>query len=84
MFYHLIVCRSLTHAQKTASALEKAGIPGRVLRTPKGVSEEGCSHSVRVLQRDFPRALERLKEVGLMPKRVFVTVEEGKYQEVFL
>lgn len=45
MVYYLIVCRSLTYAQRTASALERAGITAHILRSPKMISGEGCSHS---------------------------------------
>lgn len=84
MLYNLIVCRSLTYAQKTSSALERVGIPTRILRSPKAISEEGCSHSVRILQRDLPRALEQLNTQELTPKRIFVTAGDGNYQEVVL
>ena len=42
MVYYLIVCRSLTYAQRTASALERAGITAHILRSPKMISGEGC------------------------------------------
>lgn len=35
MLYYLIVCRSLTYAQRTASALERAGITAHIMRSPK-------------------------------------------------
>ena len=38
MVYYLIVCRSLTYAQRTASALERAGITAHILRSPKMIS----------------------------------------------
>ena len=52
MVYYLIVCRSLTYAQRTASALERAGITAHILRSPKMISGEGCSHSVKVSERN--------------------------------
>ena len=48
MLYYLIVCRSLTYAQRTAAALERAGISARILRSPKSIAGEGCSHSVKI------------------------------------
>ena len=53
MVYYLIVCRSLTYAQRTASALERAGITAHILRSPKMISGEGCSHSVKVSERNL-------------------------------
>lgn len=51
MLYYLIVCRSLTYAQRTAAALERAGITAHILRSPKSIAGEGCSHSVKLSQR---------------------------------
>ncbi len=84
MLYYLIVCRSLTSAQRTAAALERAGITARILRSPKSVAGEGCSHSVKISQRRLPDALRVLERAGLSPKRVFITAGEGSYQEVEL
>ena len=83
MLYYLIV-RSLTYAQRTAAALERAGITARVIRSPKSISGEGCSHSVKISQRNLPDALRVLQRVGLTPKRVYITAGDGSYQEVAL
>ena len=45
MIYYLIVCRSLTYAQRTAAVLERAGITARILRAPKSIAGEGCSYA---------------------------------------
>lgn len=84
MFYYLIICRSLTYAQRTASVLERAGITGRILRAPKSIAGEGCSHAVRVSQRSLPEALKILARAELTPKHVFITAGDGSYQEVEL
>ncbi len=84
MLYYLIVCRSLTYAQRTASALERAGITARVMRSPKSISGEGCSHSVKISQRALPDSLVVLQRVGLSPRRIYVSVGNGSYQEVEL
>ena len=84
MVYYLIVCRSLTYAQRTASALERAGITAHILRSPKMISGEGCSHSVKISQRSLPDALRVLQRAELSPKRIFITAGDGSYQEVEL
>ena len=84
MLYYLIVCRSLTYAQRTAAALERAGITAHLLRSPKSISGEGCSHSVKVSQRNLAEALTVLHRVGLDPKRVFIIEGDGSYKEVQL
>ena len=68
MLYYLIVCRSLTYAQRTAAALERAGISAYIMRSPKSIAGEGCSHSVKIAQRHLTQALQILNRAGLSPK----------------
>ena len=82
MVYYLIVCRSLPYAQRTARVLERAGISGYIMRAPKLISGEGCSHCVKVAERWLAPALKVLNREGLGPKRVFLQNEEGSYSEV--
>jgi len=84
MVYYLIICRSLTYAQRTALVLEQAGITGRVLRSPKSVAGEGCSHAVKISERSLSPALTVLAREGLSPRRVFVATAGGTYSEVAL
>ena len=84
MLYYLFQCRSLTYAQRTAAALERAGITAQLLRSPRSIAGEGCSHSVKVSQRNLPDALKVLHRVGLEPKRIYITQGDGSYREVLL
>ena len=84
MLYYLIVCRSLTYAQRTAAALERAGITAHILRSPQSSAGEGCSHSVKLSQRRLAAALRVLHRVGLEPRRIFITAGDGSYREVEL
>jgi len=74
----------LTYAQRTASLLERAGISAYIMRSPKSVDEEGCSHAVRIKERNVAQALKILAREGLSPKRVFILSGDGDYREVFL
>jgi len=84
MVYYLIICRSLTYAQRTAAALERAGITAHILRSPKVVDQEGCSNAVKVSERNLANALMVLGRVGLTPKRVYIIASDGSYKEVLL
>ena len=84
MVYYLIVCRSQTYAQRTAAALERAGITARILRSPKLIDQKGCSHSVKVSERNLTAALVVLNRAELTPKRIFLQTGEGDYREVGL
>ena len=82
MFYYLIICRSLTFAQRTAAVLDKIGIPAAIQRVPRAISTEGCSHAVKIPQRKLPDALEALARVELTPKHIYITAGDGVYREV--
>ena len=82
MVYYLIICRSLTYAQRTAHVLERAGISGFVMRAPKLISKEGCGYCVRVPERKLPDALVVLRREGMAPKQVFLQSADGGYSEV--
>lgn len=82
MAYYLIVCRSLTYAQKAALILERAGITARVLRSPKSITGAGCSHSVKVSEPHLADALVLLKRAELRPRGVYITEQDGTYREV--
>lgn len=84
MTYYLVVCRSLTYAQRTAKFLERAGITAHILRSPKSIAGEGCSHSVKISQRNLTDALTILHQVGLSPLRLYMIAGDGSYKEVEL
>lgn len=84
MVYYLIVCRSLTYAQRTEQVLARAGITGHIMRAPKTIDSEGCSHGVKVAERNLSAALAVLARAELSPKRVFIFYGDGSYREVLL
>lgn len=79
---YLIMCRSLTYAQRVAHALERGGIPARVLRSPEELSPAGCSYSVKIAQRNLARALTILHGARLPYLGIYVNSAGYGYQEV--
>lgn len=47
--YCLIMCRSLTYAQRSSQVLERAGITATVLKAPQSVSKTGCTYCVNFM-----------------------------------
>ena len=82
VIYYLILCRSLTYAQRTARALERAGISGHIMRAPKVISREGCGYCVRISERRLSDALRVLQREGMAPKQVYLQDADGAYSEV--
>ena len=84
MPYYLIICRSLTYAQRTAQALERVGITAHILRTPKKIARTGCSHAVKISERYLSDGLLVLKKAEIWPKEIYVTLSDGSYRELEL
>ncbi|MFQ9917102.1 MAG: DUF3343 domain-containing protein [Flavonifractor plautii] len=85
MVYYLIVCRSPTYAQRTAFRSGAGGHYGPTSSARrKMISGEGCSHSVKVSERNLAPALLILGRVGLTPKRIYIMSSDGSYKEVLL
>lgn len=82
MVYDLIVCRSLTYAQRGVRLLERAGISAYLVRAPRLIAQAGCAYCVKVSQRWLERALELMREAGLIPRGVYRQLEDGNYEEV--
>ena len=82
MVYYLIVCRSLTYAQRTAAVLERGGITGVVLRAPKSIVGEGCGYAVKVSERRLAQSLVLLNRAELRPKGIYIAESDGSYRQV--
>jgi hypothetical protein len=78
---YLLLSRSITHAQRMCGELGKAGITTRLFRPPMTLSDRGCGYAVEIPAGALPSALERLRQKGLPPKRIFSSDGEGRYQE---
>ena len=71
----LITFRSVTFAQRAQSRLQGAGIASSIQRTPTGLSDRGCSYSLRLRQWDIHESLEALQ--GVPYSQVFLQTEGG-------
>ena len=74
MVYYLIVCRSLTYAQRGVRLLERAGVSAYLVRAPRLIAQAGCAYCIKVSQRWLERA------VGL--RGIYCQTEDGSYEEV--
>lgn len=83
MTQYLIMCRSLTNAQKSVKLLERNGIFGSVVKAPNKLSEKGCGYAVS-LHRNIEAAAAILKKNDLISGKIFAKDESGNYREVIL
>lgn len=82
MLQYIIMCRSLTYAQRAQAALEKAGISASIFRAPQELTGEGCGYSVRVRANRFQDALRVLEKKEISHGRLFRVEPGGLYTEV--
>ena len=78
---YLILCRSLTNAQRASLLLERRGIRASVVKAPLSLRGNGCGYAVS-LWRNAREALVLLEESGLLSGRVYRRGEDGVYTEV--
>lgn len=78
----LILFRSLTYAQRAARLLERGGITATVRRAPQGLTDRGCTYSVRVRDSRRAEALALLERQGAEHGRVFLIGADGEAREV--
>ena len=58
---YLIMCKSLTNAQRAALLLERRGIDTVVVKAPQHLRENGCGYALSLYKRaDEAAALEKL------------------------
>ena len=78
-----ITFRSLTHAQRAKTTLERKGITASLTRAPKELSLRGCAYAV-VLRKKIGEAARLIEELKLPAARFFERSESGEYREVQL
>ena len=74
---YLILCRSLTYAQKAAAALERRGISAAIIKAPQHLRERGCGYALNLTRR-FPEAVAILRDQRLLTGRLFRKEEDGE------
>ena len=76
----LITFRSITFAQKAERQLKKDGIACLIQKTPKGLSERGCSYSLRIPQQEGMEAAFLLKQQQIPYGKVFMLSDTGVWE----
>lgn len=82
MQQYLIMCRSLTYAQRAVYALERAGITVATARAPQELTDGGCGYCVKVSERRFRDALNVLNKAGVPYGRIYLKESAAGYREV--
>lgn len=84
MQYYLIMCRSLTYAQRAQRTLEREGLHGALVKAPQELSTGGCTYGVRLAAGKIEAGLRILRKTDLPLGKIYQYQPEGGFQEVFL
>jgi len=80
----LLVCRSVTHAQRSKKVLERIGINSRIVRPNLQLTGGECGYAVRISEVFLAEALEGLEQNRIPPKKVLISDERGNFREMSL
>lgn len=83
MTQFLIMCRSLTAAQKSARLLERSGITAVVIKAPQNLTGNGCGYSVSLRSR-LREAAALLRKYQMLNGKIYESVDGGEFTEVRL
>jgi len=81
MNFYLLVCRSLTYAQRTVKALERAGVSAAVVRRS---GTDGCGYCVKIREKYVKNALTVLRDGELSPRKIMRLLPNGEVEETAL
>lgn len=76
----LITFRSITFAQKAERQMKQDGFSCMIQKTPRGLSDRGCSYSLRIPESEAGEALVRLRQYQIPYGKVFAFTESGAWE----
>ena len=80
MNHYLMICRSITYAQRASRALQRAGISNGIARVPAGMVRSGCGYAVRIREEDLSRAIQAMALEHMGPEALFANNGNGYYE----
>ncbi len=66
----ILLCRSLTTAQKAAHVLQRKGIFASVIKAPQQANPGGCTYGVKIAERNLEPALKVLKADSIPTEKI--------------
>ncbi|MBQ9685783.1 MAG: DUF3343 domain-containing protein [Oscillospiraceae bacterium] len=78
---YLIMCRSLTQAQKAAAVLERRGFIATVVKAPQLLRGNGCGYAIS-MHRRVDEAIMILRQNKVAIGKIYHRQENGQFREV--
>ncbi len=83
MKHYLIMCRSVTSAQRAARLLERSLIHAAAVKAPSHLTRSGCAYAVR-LRTKPEEAVKLLRRQEIAIGKIYATDDGTEYREVSL
>lgn len=80
MNHCLIICRSITYAQRASRAMRGRGITHQIMRVPVGLVRSGCGYAIKIRRDHLKDALAAMARERMRPQYVFASSTEGYYE----
>ena len=81
---YVVMCRSLSYAQRGQRLLVGNNIAAYIIKAPQSVSLEGCSYGLRIKAADVDKVVIILKSAGIKVGKIFRVDAGGIFSEVSL
>lgn len=81
--HYIIMCKSLTFAQRAERVLRSSGIFASITKAPQSANPGGCTYGVKVGERNLSAALQHLEEAGVSGGKIFALNPDGSAYEVY-
>ncbi len=66
----LILCRSMTHAQRSQRLLERNGIVSSLVKAPVNLTRSGCGYAL-ILRRHGAEGIRILKDADMLSGKIY-------------
>ena len=77
--HYILMCRTLTTAQKAAHLLQRGGVYAAVTKAPQSANPNGCTYGVKVAERNLSSALTMLESAGIPVEKTLEAPERTRY-----
>ena len=78
----LLICQSITFAQKIKKILIRAEIEARIVRPNLQLTDGECGYAVRISNVFLAEAIDELKQKRVLPQKILVFDGNGRYREM--
>ena len=68
--HYILMCRSLTLAQRAARILQRSGMFAAVTKAPQSANPGGCTYGVKIAQRNLAAALAQLEQADIQVQKI--------------